>query len=60
MEAVDSSPSMRQVIRALLIDISWDLGTPAPLVAKDVFEKFWRSGKTAWDDCFDRPFCFVL
>ena len=60
MGAVEASPRIRQDIRDMLVKMSWDLGTPAPLVAREVFESFWESGKTAWDYCFDSPFCFVL
>jgi hypothetical protein len=60
MEAVNGSPAERQFVDEQLSEMSQRLGTPVPLVAKSVFKRFWASGKTGWDDCFDRPYVFVI
>ncbi|KAK5992787.1 Phomenoic acid biosynthesis cluster-specific transcriptional regulator-like protein [Cladobotryum mycophilum] len=31
-----------------------------PFVALSVLKKFWLSGKTDWDECFDRPYGLIL
>lgn len=60
MQAIDAGSETRLSIVRHLNEISWELGTPAPLVAKAVFERFWESGKTAWDSCFDTSYCFLF
>ncbi|RYP22029.1 hypothetical protein DL765_001935 [Monosporascus sp. GIB2] len=30
-----------------------------PLTAKAALNRFWASGKTGWDDCFDKPYLFA-
>lgn len=34
-------------------------GTALPLQAKEVLERYWASGSTNWDDCFDRPYVWA-
>ncbi|KMP01709.1 hypothetical protein CIRG_01848 [Coccidioides immitis RMSCC 2394] len=58
-EAVNRGPAAREFVADHLSEMSEDLGTPLPLHAKMVFKKFWPSGKTKWDDCFDTPYAFV-
>lgn len=47
-------------IRGVFVSFAEDLATPLMLEAKMVLERFWASGKQRWDDCFDRPYAFVL
>lgn len=51
---------MRDFVAAQLPVLSRDAGTYVPLTAKSVLEKFWASGQTRWDACFDRPYAFVI
>lgn len=57
--AVHGGAVMRSFIRRSLVDLSVSRGTSSPLVAKQVLETFWASGKTEWDDCFDAPHLFT-
>jgi hypothetical protein len=59
MQAVDASPNIRHIVDEQLAELGQSLGTPAPLWASAVFHRFWASGKTGWDDCFDRAHVFV-
>lgn len=34
-------------------------GSALPLQAKGLLERFWASGSTDWEDCFDRPYVFA-
>lgn len=52
--------AMRDFVAAQLPVLSRDAGTYVPLTAKSVLEKFWASGQTRWDACFDRPYAFVI
>ncbi|KAI0197162.1 C6 zinc finger domain-containing protein [Xylaria flabelliformis] len=58
VEAVNCSQTMRSFIEEQLSDMSSYIGSYAPLMAKDVLRRFWASGETRWDACFDRPYVF--
>lgn len=60
VEAVNGSALMRNFVREQLSELSCYIGSHAPLTAKDVLERFWASGKTDWDACFDRPYMFPM
>lgn len=51
---------LRDFVAAQLPVLARQGGTYAPLVAKGVLERFWASGETRWDACFDRPYAFVM
>jgi hypothetical protein len=59
MEAVNGDDALRAFVREQLAEQSRWMGTSVPLVAKDAVERFWSSGKTKWEDCFDKPYGFV-
>ncbi|KAB8231209.1 Zn(II)2Cys6 transcription factor [Aspergillus alliaceus] len=59
MQAVDASPTIRHIVDAQLSEMAGMLATPAPMLASAVFRRFWTSGQTGWDECFDRPYAFV-
>jgi hypothetical protein len=59
MEAVHSGPALRSFVLNHLPELSRDIGTYVPLTAKVVLERFWASGETRWDACFDRPYAFA-
>lgn len=50
----------RDFVTARLPVLARHGGTYAPLTAKGVLEKFWTTGETHWDACFDRPYAFVM
>ncbi|KAL2145173.1 hypothetical protein VTI28DRAFT_7809 [Corynascus sepedonium] len=50
----------RDFVTAQLPVLARHGGTYAPLTAKGVLEKFWTTGETHWDACFDRPYAFVM
>lgn len=60
VEAAGSSNTEQRLIARRLEQQSRDLGTQLPLVAKEVLERFWAGGSKRWDDCFDRPYAFLL
>jgi hypothetical protein len=36
-----------------------DIGSSMPVLARATLVRFWESGKTGWDECFDQPYIFV-
>ncbi|KAH8805517.1 C6 zinc finger domain-containing protein [Xylogone sp. PMI_703] len=59
MEAVNGGAAMRNFVRKQLPELSREIGTYMPLIAKRVLERFWASGEARWDACFDRPYVFA-
>lgn len=59
VEAVNGGAGMRAFVREQLPEMSRHVGSYVPLTAKDVLERFWASGETHWDACFDRPYVLV-
>ncbi|KAE8370637.1 fungal-specific transcription factor domain-containing protein [Aspergillus caelatus] len=59
MQAVDASPNVRRIVDELLSDLSKVMGCPTPMLASAVFHRFWTSGQTRWDECFDKAYVFV-
>ncbi|KAI0402884.1 fungal-specific transcription factor domain-containing protein [Xylaria palmicola] len=58
VEAVNCSEATRSFVDEQLSRLGCHIGSCAPLVAKDMLERFWASGETRWDACFDRPYVF--
>lgn len=58
MEAVHSSQATRSFIANQLFEMSGVMGTFTPLAARAVLRRFWESGKSGWDDCFDGACAF--
>ncbi|OKL56122.1 hypothetical protein UA08_08707 [Talaromyces atroroseus] len=58
-EAVRGDAAMRDFVRKGLLEVSGYTGTITPRMAKSVVERFWASGKTRWDDCFDESYMFL-
>jgi len=50
----------RVFIQELLTEMCAELGASSPLVAREALRRFWGSGKTTWDECFDWPYAFVI
>ncbi|KAJ5329233.1 hypothetical protein N7452_009623 [Penicillium brevicompactum] len=59
VRSVDGGPALREFVRQKMIDLSAFFGTYSPLAAKGVLERFWASGKTNWDACFDEAHMFT-
>ncbi|KAF9875482.1 hypothetical protein CkaCkLH20_06863 [Colletotrichum karsti] len=51
--------ALRGFVASRLPGLSRDLGTCVPLTAQCVLERFWSSGKTRWDACFERAYVFT-
>lgn len=60
VEAVKGGVAMRSFVQWQLPELSRGTGMLAPLTAKDVLKRFWDSGETDWDSCFDRPYAFMM
>lgn len=60
VEAAREDSSTRSFVGKRFVGLADDLATPLMLEAKEVFERFWVSGKVGWEKCFDRPYAFVL
>ncbi|WPH04213.1 Hypothetical protein R9X50_00710200 [Acrodontium crateriforme] len=59
-EAAGGTQEQRVFVDKALNGMTTELGSASPLVAKDILQNFWRSGKRRWDDCFDRPYMFAV
>ncbi|RYO92582.1 hypothetical protein DL766_008738 [Monosporascus sp. MC13-8B] len=57
--AVYGSADDRKFVDEQLKELSRAGGTALPLTAKAALNRFWASGKTGWDDCFDKPYIFA-
>lgn len=60
VEAAYGGASMRAFVANQLSELSRDVGSYVPLMAKRVLEGFWASGETRWDACFCRPYIFTM
>ncbi|KAK2820031.1 hypothetical protein FQN49_007789 [Arthroderma sp. PD_2] len=52
--------TMRAFVRGQLLEMNHHTGSYTPIVARAVLKKFWDSGQTDWDSCFDRPYAFPM
>lgn len=59
-EARGGTKEERIFVEKALNQMTTELGSASPLVARDILQRFWRSGKRRWDDCFDRPYMFAV
>lgn len=55
----DQVAPMCAFVSEKLPELSYHGGSNVPMVAKAVLERFWASGETRWDACFDDPHAFV-
>ncbi|KAI0554705.1 hypothetical protein F4679DRAFT_233811 [Xylaria curta] len=58
--AVRGTAFERSFIADTMRDSVKDMGSAMPLLARKVLMTFWGSGKTGWDDCFNKPYLFVM
>jgi hypothetical protein len=56
----NEGPELRTfVAQRHLPELSRHVGSYVPLTARHVLERFWASGETCWDACFDKPYAFA-
>ena len=60
VEAAYRGEATRNWIEACFGDLSRTLGTSSPLKARAVLRRYWKTKKTGWDECFDRPYVFII
>lgn len=48
----------RNLVSRCLVKAGTELGFPLPFQANEVLTRFWESGNTGWNDCFDMPYSF--
>ncbi|OLN96703.1 hypothetical protein CCHL11_02335 [Colletotrichum chlorophyti] len=58
-EAKMGSSADRAFVTRRMVTESRELGVYLPLAARDILERFWSSGYTRWDECFDKPYALV-
>ena len=59
VQAVNGNALLRVFVKIKLSELSRHIGIASPLAAKSVLERYWKSGETDWDKCFDKPYAFV-
>lgn len=59
VQAVNDAAPLRAFVSEKLPELSYHGGSNVPMRAKAVLEKFWDSGETRWDTCFDQPYAFM-
>lgn len=60
VEAGYRDEAMQYWIENALGDLSRALGTSSPLKAQAVLRRYWTREEKGWDDCFERPYVFVI
>ena len=60
VEAVNGSLATRAFVQEKLPEMNRSTGMLAPLTAKGVLQRFWDSGRTDWDSCFDSPYALIM
>lgn len=57
--AVTGGTATRAFVEKELTEMSYHVGSHAPLAAIIRLKMFWASGETSWDACFNRPYVFA-
>jgi hypothetical protein len=60
VEAGYRDESTRHWIECQMLELSRVIGTNSSLKAVTVLQRYWQKGVPGWDECFDRPYVFVL
>lgn len=60
VEVAAAEVGLRTLVRKRLERLADDLATPLMIEAREVLEGYWASERRGWDECFDRPYAFVL
>ncbi|EAW15253.1 C6 zinc finger domain protein [Aspergillus clavatus NRRL 1] len=58
--AADGDLAICGFIEKRLTALAAGVGSPIPLLATVVLKRAWESGGVGWDECFERPYCFVV
>lgn len=58
--AVHEKLEMRNSVRQWMGEHWISKGSQSALHLRKIFERFWLSGKTSWDDCFEKPYIFTF
>lgn len=60
VEAAYRGEGTRNFIESALTDLAGTLGSSSPLKARAVLRRYWQKEEPGWDECFDRPYVFVV
>ncbi|KAF2014582.1 hypothetical protein BU24DRAFT_451583 [Aaosphaeria arxii CBS 175.79] len=60
VEAADRGVVTQGWVDERLGEVSRYTGTSAPLLARAAMRRFWKSEQKEWEDCFNKPFAFVV
>jgi hypothetical protein len=60
MEAVNGGAGMRAFTEVQLERLCQSRGMYMPTTGKKLLRKFWDSGETTWDACFDQSYAFAV
>jgi hypothetical protein len=60
VEAGYRGEARRYWIGRQLSELSRVLGTSGPLKSQAVLRRYWQKEEPGWDECFDRPYVFVV
>jgi hypothetical protein len=60
VDATDNSQRYKDWISKSLMALSRSQGGGSPLKVRAVLVRFWARGLSGWDECFDRPYNFVV
>lgn len=50
----------KNFVERSLTELSRIQGTSSPLKARAVLRRYWQKKQPGWDECFDRPYVFVV
>ncbi|KAJ5081064.1 C6 zinc finger domain-containing protein [Penicillium angulare] len=56
VHSVHLGGGMREFVRTSLVTLSFSNASRRPIAAREILESFWVSGRTTWDECFDKPY----
>ncbi|KAJ5577951.1 C6 zinc finger domain-containing protein [Penicillium hispanicum] len=59
MEAVHGDSMMRDWVKEQLKVLQYAVASYVPIMAKGLLERFWASGSSSWDACFDKPYALA-
>lgn len=58
IDAVNKGKTRRDLVRSWADEMYSYTGSYSIWHLKEVLERFWASGRTRWDDCWDKPYLF--
>lgn len=60
VEAGFRDDASRYWVAQTFSELSRILGTSSPLKAQAVLRRYWQKEEPGWDECFDRPYVFII